>query len=214
MTWRLKILPRPKEKNQKTNHSNSPQSPSCPHPSLISEGYPRLSWVLLLVMPRRRKKTKMHESDPQLNERFELGRPLGIFSYFYGCWKVLQEGRGLSTFRNMQSVYHESLPLEIRKVKLSLESIYSAVRRKMVKTLASCEEVCGTKDKKMVHCWKEERHVLLSHSTVRFGPRTLVGARRSSSLPGLEAGSQMDNWEGHRWEKLQKAGGPAPEMSF
>lgn len=31
-----------------------------------------------------------------------------------------------------------------------------------------------------------------------------------SSLPVLEAGSQMDNWEGHRWEKLQKAGGLAP----
>lgn len=64
------------------------------------------------------------------------GRPLGVFSYFYGCWKVLQEGRGLNAFRKLQNIYHESLPLEVRKVKSSLESVYSAVWRKTVKTLA------------------------------------------------------------------------------
>ncbi|XP_073737594.1 uncharacterized protein [Callorhinus ursinus] len=175
ITWRLKILPGPKGKNQKTDHSNSPPSDL---PQTISEGYLRPCWVLLLVIPHRRKKTKMRESHPNPNERFEPGRPLGIFSYFYGCWKVLQGGRGLNAFRKLQSMYHGSLPLEVRKVKSSLESIYSEVWRKKVKTLAPCEEACGTKEKKMVHCWKEERHVL-THNMVRFGPRTLVGARRA-----------------------------------
>ncbi|XP_034503235.1 uncharacterized protein LOC109489926 isoform X2 [Ailuropoda melanoleuca] len=183
ITWRLKILPGPKGKNQKTDDSHSPpsdfpRSPSCLHPSLISERYLRPCWVLLLVMPHRRKKTKMRESHPKLNETFEPGRPLGVFSYFYGCWKVLQEGRGLNAFRKLQNIYHESLPLEVRRVKSSLESVFSAVWRKTVKTLALGEEASGTKDKKMVHCWKKERRVL-THNTVRFGPRTLVGARRS-----------------------------------
>nr|XP_012616677.1 uncharacterized protein LOC105869445 isoform X3 [Microcebus murinus] len=39
------------------------------------------------------------------------------------------------------------------------------------------EEASGTENKKMSRCWKEERRVL-THNVVRFGPRTLVGARR------------------------------------
>ncbi|XP_074177032.1 uncharacterized protein LOC141569018 [Rhinolophus sinicus] len=123
------------------------------------------------------KKTKIHESHPKLKERSEPeARSPGILSYFYGCWKVCQGGRRLTAFRKLQSAYHESLPLEVRKAKSPLENICPSVQRKTVKTLASYEKACGTEDKKMAHCWKRKSHVL-THGIVRFGSRTLAHAR-------------------------------------
>nr|KAF6457004.1 hypothetical protein HJG63_011616 [Rousettus aegyptiacus] len=183
ISWRLKILPGPKGKgkNQKADYIGRPpwelpRSTDCLHSSLIFGGSPRPHWVLLVVRPRQRKKTKIHESHPMLNERFEPGRPLGVFSYFYGCWKVCQRGRSLNAFRRLQSAYH-ALPLVVRKVMPSSENIYPGVWRKTVKTLASCEKAYGTEDKKMAPCWKER--CMLTHNMVRFGPRTLVGAKRA-----------------------------------
>lgn len=73
-----------------------------------------------------------------LSHLFTLeGRPLGVLSYFYGCWKVCQGGRGLKAFRKLKTAYHESLRLEVRKVQSPLLSMDPGVRRKPVETLAS-----------------------------------------------------------------------------
>lgn len=35
------------------------------------------------------------------------GRPLGVLSCLYGCWKVCQRGRNLNALRKLQRTYHE-----------------------------------------------------------------------------------------------------------
>ncbi|XP_006156468.1 uncharacterized protein LOC102471881 isoform X2 [Tupaia chinensis] len=179
VTWRLKILPGPKEKNQMADHINGPSTEihlltSYLYSSLTFGESLRPYWVLLFVMSHRRKKAKINESYQKLNETFEPGRPLGVLGYVYGCWKVCQRERSLSTFRKLQSEYHESLPLKVREVLSPLESKELGVWR----TVAFCEEASGVEDEKMAYCWKEKRPVL-THNMVRFGPRTLVGASKA-----------------------------------
>ncbi|CAD7689700.1 unnamed protein product [Nyctereutes procyonoides] len=172
-----------KATNQKTDHNNSPpsdlpRSPSCLHPLLISEGYLRPCW-----------KTKMHESHPKLNGRFE---------------PVLQGGRGLNAFGKLQSTYPELLPLEVKNqsinqsIKSPLESIYPEIRRKTA---------CGTKDNEMAHCWEEERRVL-THNMVKFGCRTLV-------VPGGQA-SRLDGFPGtaHGQEAQKKRRNKIPFLTY
>ncbi|KAM9002986.1 uncharacterized protein ACOB8E_023690 [Sarcophilus harrisii] len=144
---------------------------------------------LMTQLVQKGKKTAIQETFPKVKEM-----SLNVPNRFHGCWMICQEGKNLNTFKKLQATYQQQL-LKQRELTPDAENTDSKTWKESIKTtsLISNEEVIGAASKNLSP--DEKRRNLSAHDLVRFGSRTLVGARiaREEDMGAVRAKKEKEN---------------------
>ncbi|XP_051851663.1 calponin homology domain-containing protein DDB_G0272472-like isoform X1 [Antechinus flavipes] len=144
---------------------------------------------LMTQLVQKGKKTAIQETFPKVKEM-----SLNVPNRFHGCWMICQEGKNLNTFKKLQATYQQQL-LKQRELTPDAENTDSKIWKESIKTtsLISNEEVIGAASKNLSP--DEKRRNLSAHDLVRFGSRTLVGARiaREEDMGAVRAKKEKEN---------------------
>ncbi|XP_074081700.1 uncharacterized protein LOC141514628 isoform X2 [Macrotis lagotis] len=126
---------------------------------------------LMTQLVQKGKKTTIPETFPKVKEM-----ALSVPNRFHGCWLICQEGKNLNAFKKLQAIYQQQL-LKQRELIPSEENADPKIWKESTKTttLVSNEEIIGAVSENLPSA--EKKRSLSAHDLVRFGPRTLVGAR-------------------------------------
>ncbi|XP_072497168.1 uncharacterized protein [Notamacropus eugenii] len=148
-----------------------------------------LEGKVMTQLVQKGEETTIQETFPKAEEV-----TLSVPDRFHGCWMICQEGKTLNTFKKLQATYQQQL-LKQRELTPNGESTDSKIWKESTKTtaLVSNEKVTGAANEKLPSA--EKKRTLSAHDLVRFGPRTLVGARiaREEDMGTTQAKKEKEN---------------------
>ncbi|XP_027713020.1 uncharacterized protein LOC114039451 [Vombatus ursinus] len=144
---------------------------------------------LMTQLVQKGEKTTIQETFPKVKEM-----TLSVPNRFHGCWIICQEGKNLNTFKKLQATYQQQL-LKQRELTPDGESTDPKIWKGSTKTTAivSNEKVIGAASENLPPA--EKKKTLSAHDLVRFGSRTLVGARiaREEEMGAVRVKKEKEN---------------------